>query len=482
LIKELFDTKESAMNILYKCVILFLVLLIQTPILAQDSLAVLVLSPRVGSVIDVRERNLFHLFSTISDFRSAVFVRSTDGVYALIEREQRPDTTLMFNWTLLSMLSQKVDYFEDISTGRYQIIPNPEQENDPRNLQYDELVFGTPSNIPESGDVEDKPVTFNQSHTSSCTCQGAAGVIYQMEKMLVSPRYAFNVIRHDSKYSSSGLTWGAYMADPFKLQVNEGICDFRLAPNDDVSSDSEFLRLNVTEEMQRNADKNKGGAYAFLANTGTDLDKFDSVVRFLALERRPVCVAVKWHKGFNNARKTGIVPAKPDSSNAVGHVMMAVAWKKIDGHEYIGFRNSWGEGWGDNGRVWLPKGFVHIYSAMGYLPPKRFEEIRIETPVKKSKKGVVRNLHKERANAMDLRRWIHEVKFADEGTPEQRASNQVARGIAAREWLKLVWAVSYLGWTHLDVLNYLYAKSRGKEDEEAYNLDFTISRETFFKK
>lgn len=353
-------------------------------------------------------------------------------------------------------------------------VPDPEQEKDPRNLEYEKLVIFGADVIPAAGDIEKKTSkTFNQGGTSSCTCQATCGVIYQWGNDLQSPRHSFWKIKTDSAYKSSGLPWGAYMTDPFRMQIKEGICDYDLAPNENIYYDADYLDFKTTAKINKSANDNMGGSYMQVARAGSPKDRFDSIVRYLAQEKRPLAVGVRWYREYNKYKRTGIIPPTEMTGPSAGHAMMAVAWKTIDGHEYLGFRNSWGEKWGDKGRVWIPKDNIILFSAIGFMPPRRAEEIRIEKVPEKAKKDIRRNLHRERANAWDLRRWIEEVYFKDDGETAERTMNAVARGIAGREWLVLVWAVSYLGWTHKDVINYLQARSRGLEKEKAYNLDFT---------
>ena len=131
----------------------------------------------------------------------------------------------------------------------------------------------------------------------------------------------------------------------------------------------------------------------------------------------------------------------------------------------------------DKGMIWLPRTYAQIHSALAYLPPHKVEENKIVVPSTKVEK---RNLHKERANAQELREMI-EATFPDEGTSDAKRRNAVARGIAGTKWLVLVPAVCYRGYTFKDVINHLWAQSRDLENELAYNIDFNKNREEEIK-
>jgi len=149
--------------------------------------------------------------------------------------------------------------------------------------------------------------------------------------------------------------------------------------------------------------------------------------------------------------------------------MHCVAGKPINGHEYLGFRNSFGETWGDKGRIWLPKGFFKIQSAIAYLAPIDSVQNEIKKPEPVS---VTRDYYLEKSKAQALRSACYE-KFPLNVAQGSKDANNVARELMGRMWLILVPAVTYLGWTNTDIINYLYAHSRSKKDTKAYSFDLT---------
>ncbi len=270
------------------------------------------------------------------------------------------------------------------------------------------------------------------------------------------------------------------MKDSVSVYIKEGSCDYELLPNwGAVGSEEDYLYFVPTKEMRESAKKNAGGSYVYTTTTRGSKAIFDATIRYMWEQKRPVKVGVRWYKEYNKQRKGGIIPARMPDSMWYGHDMCAVAWKEIDGEPYIGFINSWGPNWGDKGMAWLPRNFAHFYSPIAVIPPIKERDLEIEKDVE-----VViekRNLHKERANAQELTAMV-KVKFPEVGDVEANANNIVARSLFGKKKIMFTKAVSYLGWDFTDVINYLYAHSRGKTKEDAYNLNFKILREDYFKK
>lgn len=365
----------------------------------------------------------------------------------------------------------------EITTG---LVENPEQDGDPRNLTFDEIApLGGVAEVPESGDIEKGDWTLNQAKTSSCTCHSSVYSFNQATGWQLSPRYAFHQIKTDPKYPSSQLGWGAFLVDSLKLMINEGICEYKLAPNESTNSDDAYKALPISPAMEESAKRHKGGSYVYITTSAKDnLTRFDDIVSQLAYQmslppgkRTGVKTGVTWRGSFNTqARIGGVVRPETPTGTSSGHDILAVAWKRINGHEYLGFRNSFGPTWGDKGRVWLPKGFFIISSAITYLPPAETKEMEIVIP--KPVDESLRNKHKERANAQELTALV-ELKFPLDVNKEARSMNASAVSEFGTKKLLFIQAVSYLGWTFTDIINYLYARSRGKTKEKAFNLDFS---------
>jgi multisubunit Na+/H+ antiporter MnhB subunit len=97
---------------------------------AQDSDRVVILSPRVGSTIDSSEREYFQLFRQIKDFHSAVFLENPDSTYYawIVLKDSNGntrDTAVWYPKSYLLMVAEKINHFEELTEGRYQMGQNP---------------------------------------------------------------------------------------------------------------------------------------------------------------------------------------------------------------------------------------------------------------------------------------------------------------------------------------------------------------------
>ena len=103
---------------------------ISNRVLAQDSDKVVILSPRVGAVIDASEREYFHLFPDIKGFVRAVVYQTPQKTYhakiVLTERNgEARDTTVQCQENYLLTLAEQTDHFEGIEKGIYQMGQQP---------------------------------------------------------------------------------------------------------------------------------------------------------------------------------------------------------------------------------------------------------------------------------------------------------------------------------------------------------------------
>lgn len=352
---------------------------------------------------------------------------------------------------------------KELTTG---CIPDPARDNDPRNLLYDDIAPMSGNEIPDDGDIEEDKWTLNQNRTTSCTCHSTVTLINQTMGKKLSPRYAFKRIKTDAKYPSSMLPTGAYMVDSVKLAINEGLPAYDICPNANTTSDQEYLNFTPTESLRQDAKTNTGGAYVYVATGNDNAFKCAQIVRYMYEQKKPIKVGMTWYKSFNEARKGGVVPPTPPSGNTSGHDMMCVAWKKINGEEYLGFRNSWGDAWGDKGRIWIPRKYLRISAGIAMIPPEK---------VIMPEKIEERDYELERYKASLLRKAIYE-KFPLNVSDSALKTNTIARSLAGTQWLLLVQAVSYREYTNTDVINYLYARSRNKTSTKAYSFDFTKNK------
>jgi len=80
----------------------------------------------------------------------------------------------------------------------------------------------------------------------------------------------------------------------------------------------------------------------------------------------PLILGVKWPSSWSHPYSTGVVPYPSGTTN--GHAIMLVGWQ--DGMGFL-FQNSWGTGWGVNGRCYIPARYLS--SADGATEIRAFE-------------------------------------------------------------------------------------------------------------
>src|SRR5208283_167964 len=99
-------------------------------VFAQDSAKVIILSPRIGVVLDRQERNYFQIFMRVNDFESAVFFQSADKqCFAKISLRPKlappKDTIIFYPVGFLLNISEKIDHYEDLLEGKYRMGAQP---------------------------------------------------------------------------------------------------------------------------------------------------------------------------------------------------------------------------------------------------------------------------------------------------------------------------------------------------------------------
>ncbi len=108
-----------------RCALLFSLLTFGSASRGQDSARVVILSARVGPVIDAVERIYFRVFPPYADFDHAVILRASDGRYfARITRLAtlsgvESDTLVEYPETTLLSMAEKIDHLEELKSGEY---------------------------------------------------------------------------------------------------------------------------------------------------------------------------------------------------------------------------------------------------------------------------------------------------------------------------------------------------------------------------
>lgn len=351
-------------------------------------------------------------------------------------------------------------------TPEFGLRDNPEHENDPRNLLYQDFApLGAAGERPDEFELELPEMILNQGRIPACVAHAVIHGLGVETGRQASPRHLWWKLKGpESKYPSKLLDYGAYIKDGVDALINEGASDYEFAPNLYTEDTSKYLKLEESFMMLQTEAKNKGGRYTFVTNGMMDnLTKMEEMLRFIWEQKKPVVFGVDWRGSFNAARKGGVIAASMPSGTSNGHAMLATGAKRINGHLYMTCVNSWGPGWGDKGRAYLPQGFARLASGLGVI-----RGVEIPKPIEMP---LVRNKFQEKADAERLKTIIY-ATFPLNVEASKRKMNEFARGFAFKNWLIICPGVTYKGWTDKDVINYLYSRSRDMVNEKAYNLDF----------
>lgn len=109
-------------------------------------------------------------------------------------------------------------------------------------------------------------------------------------------------------------------------------------------------------------------------------------VKTALVDLGPVLLTIAVYDSFYNVARNGIVPPVKDGESIQGyHAMTIVGWKKIDGKDHYIVHNSWGIGFGDNGKCYIPvdyKGMCELWSVTDYVKyDVVIKEIKMSTPM-----------------------------------------------------------------------------------------------------
>lgn len=168
----------------------------------------------------------------------------------------------------------------------------------------------------------------------------------------------------------------------------------------------------------------------------------EGITNMLWTIKTPVVIGIDVYDNFQ-PDSDGIIPRPQSNSKLLyGHAMTVVGFD--DDEHLLQVLNSWGRGWGKDGYCYLPYNFpLYATAWTGY---------DMENPPLPSSEIAARDLAKEQRNAELLKAAIYKAF----------AATDRARLIAAKNWFVYVEAISYKGFSIIDVINDCYSISRNK--------------------
>jgi hypothetical protein len=239
---------------------------------AQDGDKVVILSPRVGAVINAKERERFQLFEGIPGFASAIIHQTAKGTYyadILLTSSDGSERhmTLWYSETegesYLSKLAERIDHFEDVAAGRYQIGEKPVR------MQVGRLriVAGREELIPASAPIcvdemiseldLNTPITLILKDSSKVS--GRLGFI-DIEQSLItveqnshwrvaSSKYPLTDIA-GIEYTEKKLRWGPMVGGLLLGATAVGVVGWLIAWASDRSSNNSSFGPNLRPELE----------------------------------------------------------------------------------------------------------------------------------------------------------------------------------------------------------------------------------------
>ncbi|MBL0388393.1 C1 family peptidase [Tumebacillus sp. ITR2] len=210
-------------------------------------------------------------------------------------------------------------------------------------------IFNTPEALPKAVDLRDKcsPVV-DQGQLGSCTANAMASGL--REYLLLRSGQPFTPLSrlflywHEREMEGSlNEDAGAQIRDGMKVLNKVGVC-----PEADYPYAIDHFKDKPTSQAEKDAALYRIGEYHRIASL--------SLLKAALAQGLPVVIGFAVYDSFESKEvaATGIVPM-PDAETEQmlgGHAVLAVGYDDEGGHVII--RNSWGEGWGDEGNCYFP--------------------------------------------------------------------------------------------------------------------------------
>lgn len=195
--------------------------------------------------------------------------------------------------------------------------------------------------------LPNKSIVLNQFITPTCVGQACAMAKMITEYILtnkwigLSPYSIYGY--YDNNGNGMGLRYGI-----------EVLYKYGCLPLSEFSKTGDNPQLHAElEKYWKNSPRHKEIAGQYKINAYAKIKNFDEAKEAISLGM-PVVATVLAQNSFGNLNN-GIEPIKPQGAG-IRHAICFIGWKEINNKEYLIAINSWGEGNGDKGLVYIPKG------------------------------------------------------------------------------------------------------------------------------
>jgi C1A family cysteine protease len=225
---------------------------------------------------------------------------------------------------------------------------------DLRDKMYRASTIIHPDHLPESVDLRPQmsPIV-DQGALGSCTANAVVSglreyLLLQAGEPLTRLSRLYLYWHERELEGTINEDSGAYIRDGMKVLANLGV-----PAEIDFPYDIRYFTDRPTELAEVDAAKYKITEYRRITNA--------LGLKTALAEGNPVVIGMELYDSFESdlVRSTGMVPVPEKWEQSLGgHAVCAVGYKKINRKDHIIIRNSWGDGWGDNGYCYVPMSFI----------------------------------------------------------------------------------------------------------------------------
>ena len=226
------------------------------------------------------------------------------------------------------------------------------QQPDDRDFKFEKVVEGEV--LPASTDLTTTgffPPVYNQGELGSCTANAIAGAIQFNQKKeqaeWVMPSRLFIYYFERDLEGTVSEDSGAQIRDGFKVLKSKGYISEQQWPYVIDQFAAAPPAADVTEAVH------------FETSAYYSVDGTLAALKSALASGYPIVFGIVCFEGLESqtAAETGVVPMPGFFDKAIGgHAILLVGYD--DSKQYFKFRNSWGEGWGDQGYGYLPYNYV----------------------------------------------------------------------------------------------------------------------------
>jgi len=212
------------------------------------------------------------------------------------------------------------------------------------NRDYRLCSVQAPVGLPLDFLLEDKFTCKNQFSRGSCTSQAQSHHKERQEGIKIGAR----PIMAWTKELEKNKEYGAMTRNTFKIVNSIGCCNEEYCPEpNSAMSWEEYIDVkNIPSKCTRIAIKHKSKSYWRINNSP------ESINQAIFQNKNSVVISMGWYREFNRPNKDGILPAFKRENFIGGHAVEVEGFNNTKTHLIV--KNSWGNGWGLNGRFMLP--------------------------------------------------------------------------------------------------------------------------------